>query len=652
MTTLVFDTETNGFLDQLDRLHCLVLRDPDSTERMSCHNYGKAPKIEEGLKRLEQADTIVGHNIIKFDLKAIKKVYPWFNPKGRILDTMVLARLFWPELKKSDKAMRQSNPKFPGKLVGSYKLEAFGHRLGLMKGEYAGGWDTWSEVMQSYCDQDVDVNVALWKKMLIKWNGGERKPSDFYRATDESMDLFMQVNAILHRQELHGFGFNEEAAGKFYAQLAGRRDDLETQLKSTFLPWFRPEKKEPFVPKKDNKKQGYVAGAPLTKVKMREFNPKSGADIANRLIKLHGWTPVEFTEGGQPKVDETVIAKLPYPEVPLLSEYLMTQKRLGQLAEGKEAWLKHVKEGVIHGGVLCPGTVTRRGSHVHPNIAQVPSVKKKYGKECRALFGPVNRGNVLVGVDADALELRCLGGYMAPYDGGAYIDTILKGKSEDGTDMHSVNCRALGMDPKALYDVDGQMTSGREITKRWFYAFIYGGGNEKLGWLLGKRGDPTNPKHWTINRYGDRVDVVATKAGKQSKEQFLAGLPALGKLAEQIVIKAKMRGYLRSIDGGKLDIRSPHSALNALLQSAGAIFMWRGLVILDDALLLEGFDPTSDYHFCANIHDEWQIETLPQIADRVGEIAVEAIRLAGEFYKFPCPLKGNAKKGANWAETH
>jgi DNA polymerase-1 len=655
MTTLVFDAETNGFLDQLDRLHCLVIRDPDSTERMSCHDYGNAPRIEEGLKRLEQADTIVGHNIIKFDLKAIKKVYPWFNPKGRILDTMILARLFSPELKKSDKALRQKNPKFPGKLVGSYTLEAFGYRLNLMKGEYKGPWDTWSQTMQDYCEQDVDVNVALWKRLLVKWHGPtERRPSDWYAPTDASIDAFMQLNAILHRQELHGFGFNEEAAAKFYAQLSGRRDELETQLKSTFKPWFRRDggKNAEFTPKKDNKKQGYVAGAPFTKVKMKEFNPKAGRDIADRLMKLHGWTPAEFTEGGQPKVDETVIAKLPYPEAPLLTEYLMTQKRIGQLAEGKEAWLKHVKNGVIHGGILAPGTVTRRGAHVYPNIAQVPSVKKKYGKECRALFGPVNRSNILLGCDADALELRCLGGYMQPYDGGAYIETILKGKSEDGTDMHSVNCRALGMDPKQEYPLDGQMITGREMTKRWFYAFIYGGGNEKLGWLLGKRGDPNNPKHWKTNKYGDRVDVVAYEAGKNSKEQFLEGLPALGTLAEKIAKKVKRRGYLVSIDGGKLNIRSPHSALNALLQSAGALFMWRGLIILDGTLQREGLIPGQHYEFCANIHDEWQIEVQPEIADRVGEIAVEAIKQAGEFYKFPCPLKGNAKKGATWAETH
>ena len=60
----------------------------------------------------------------------------------------------------------------------------------------------------------------------------------------------------------------------------------------------------------------------------------------------------------------------------------------------------------------------------------------------------------------------------------------------------------------------------------------------------------------------------------------------------------------------------------------------------------------SSYRFMANIHDEWQIECDPSVADDVGRAACNAIRKAGEELALKCPLKGEYKIGNNWAETH
>lgn len=652
MTSLIFDIETNGFLDVLDRVHCLVIEDADTKEHTHYADQPGFNPIEEGVRRLMEADVLIGHNIIKFDLAALRKVYPWFKHKARLLDTMVLARMFWPELKVADKATRQSNASFPGKLVGSYKLEAFGYRLGIMKGEFKGPWEVWTPEMQNYCGQDVRVNAALWRKALIRWLGGDKPPPGFVPYSDESIDLEMRVQAIVGRQEAYGFCFDEQRAAALYAELADERHALEQLLKAVFKPWFIRDGKKDFVPKKDNKKMGYMAGCPVTKVKLVEFKPSSRHHIASRLTKLYGWKPVEFTDAGLPKVDDEVMAKLSYPEAPLLMRYLMIEKRIGQLAEGDNALLKLFRNGAIHGGVITLGAVTRRMTHVYPNVAQTPSVKKPYGKEFRSLYrARVNK--LLVGCDADSLELRLLGGYMAPYDGGAYIEVILAGNRDLGTDMHSVNARALGMDPKKDYLVDGTPMPGREIAKTWFYAFIYGGGAEKLGWILGKRGDPNNEAHWTIDkRSGERVDVVARSAGSKSKKDFLKNLPALGKLAELVQKKAKMRGFLVAIDGGKLHVRKLHSAVNTLLQSAGAIFMKKALVILDDQLQALDLVPGIDYEFVANIHDEWQIEVEPKHVELIEREAEGAIKKAGEHWKFKCPLVGNASHGLTWADTH
>lgn len=646
---------------------------------MSCHNQGVNDGIgwtvSHGLEHLLQADELIGHNIIKFDIPALQKVYPWFAPRARLLDTLVLSRLIWPEIADTDEKLVKRG-KLPRNLRGRYSLEAFGCRLGQWKGDYgaikkaegqakglkgaeltAFVWGHWSQAMQDYCEQDVEVNASLFAKCWEKWKDLATPEPSRIPYSDRSVHLEMDVAGIIARQERWGFAFNEEAAQRFYVVLVGAREKLERELKATFGSWWasagqitvsktrRVSRKDhpplSFKTKKDGSqepvwvKEEFEEGSVYTKLKRVEFNAGSRQHISGRLTALRGWKPSEFTPSGEPKVDETVLSQLPWPEAALIAQYLMIQKRIGQLAEGNQAWLKKVRKGRIHGGVVTNGAVTRRMTHQNPNVAQVPKCGSPYGEECRALFTS-SAGWVLVGCDADSLELRCLGGYMARYDDGAYIETILKGDKALGTDMHSVNARALGLDPKKLYPVDGKETNGREIAKTWFYAFIYGAGDWKLGTVLGIRGS----------------DAKIKAAGKTSRTNFLKNLPALGKLVEQVKKRAAKRGFIIGLDGGKLSVRHAHAALNTLLQSAGAIIMKVALVILDGDLKAAGLVPGEHYEFCANIHDEWQIDTHPDHVETVKRLAEDSIRKAGEALEFKCPLAGNADAGSNWAATH
>jgi len=129
---------------------------------------------------------------------------------------------------------------------------------------------------------------------------------------------------------------------------------------------------------------------------------------------------------------------MPYPEARLLEEYLTIDKRISQLANGNQAWLKVVRKGEIHGRVNSGGTISGRCSHSRPNLAQVPSVGSPYGPDCRALFR-ARPGYKIVGVDASGLELRCLAHYLAAYDGGEYADIVLNG------DIHTANMLAAGL---------------------------------------------------------------------------------------------------------------------------------------------------------------------------------------------------------------
>lgn len=616
-TTEIFDLESDGLLEDVSKVHCLVIKNLDAQEfdryaDLHCFRNIKGT-IEDGLKRLMAADCLVGHNIIKYDIPVFQKLYPWFViDQARVIDTLVLARLVYTNIKDIDSGLLKKG-KLPGKLFGSFSLEAFGYRLGLMKGEYAAEfkarmgdayekgmeWRNCSEEMIDYCVQDVVVTEALFIKLAAKE----------YPMT--AITLEHQVAWLMAKQERNGFEFNEAKAGVLYAKLAQRRGELERELKEFFGSW---EVRLPdFIPKRDNKTKGYKAGVPVPKFKTVEFNPSSRDHIADRLTNLYGWKPEEFTDGGKPKVDETVLGKLSCPPCKILTEYLLVAKRISQLAEGDQAWLKLVKRGKIHGSVNPNGAVTGRATHAYPNVAQVPASKSAYGHECRELFGIPLGWFALVGADASGLELRCLAHFMAKYDGGSYSQVLLTG------DIHTTNQEAAGL-------------PSRDNAKTFIYAFLYGAGDAKIGSIVG----------------GDAV------AGKKLKKKFLKSLPALGKLVEAVQAAAK-RGYLVGLDGRKLHVRSSHAALNTLLQSAGALVCKKWLVILEEELqargLKHGWD--GDYCFCAWVHDEVQIACrTEEVAKIVAELAPVCVTKAGEFFGFRCPLAGEAKTGAHWGETH
>ncbi|MDX0270912.1 DNA polymerase [Sinorhizobium meliloti] len=655
----------------MTRVHSLVIKDANNGEVWSCsdnfwidtetHERTSYTSVETGLRLLMEADCIVGHNIIDFDIPAIQKLYPWFKPKAKVRDTIVMSRLMYADMRdadfrQSDKRKREGKLWIEPKLFGRHSLESWGARLGLWKGDYgdirkkegvklglkgealtAYVWGTWSRDMQDYCEQDVEVTAKLWHRLLTKG------------FSEESISLEHHVRTIVSRQERYGFAFDEKKAAALYAKLAGEKASLEQQLSKEFAPWFRFEEEIEVTSARSVKRtdldvtvtirrfsektgkelspyvgpvrEHYEVGAVYSKVKLKPFNPGSRQDIANRLTALYGWKPKEFTSDGNAKVDEEVLKGLKFPAAKTLFRYLLIQKRIGQIAEGKEAWLRHVKNGRIHGSVNTNGAVTGRMTHNKPNMAQVPSGRAPFGHECRELFY-ATAGKLLVGCDADALELRDLAGYMAAYDGGAYIKVVLEGKKEEGTDMHTQNAKALGCD--------------RDTAKTWFYAFIYGSGDFNLGCILGVTGSKQK----------------ITMAGRAARQRFLKALPALSKLIDAVKKKAVKQGYLKGLDGRLLYVRSEHAALNTLLQSAGAIQMKRALCILDTNLQELGLIPGVHYEFVGNIHDEWQIEVDEDKADLVGRTAADAIRLAGEYYNFRCHLAGNYDKGRNWAETH
>lgn len=602
MARYLFDIECNGFLDTVSKLHSLVLLDLDTDEM---HSFTSTSGFEEGLVALEAADEIIGHNVIAFDIPVLQKLYPWFQPVGRVTDTLVLSRLIHSDLKAED-APRLASKQIEAKLYGSHSLEAWGQRLGFHKIEYTGGWEAWSQTMQDYCEQDVRVTKRLYQYL---------KPDKY---SQRAIAIEHDMMALCAGMEREGWPFDVKAALNLYADLSGRREAIKASLATLFPPWEVVDRVVTY--KRPNKTKGIKAGDTVTHMKTVHFNPSSRQHIAHCLKAKYNWKPTEHTENGQPKIDDEVLSSLVYPEAKALAEYFLIEKRIGQLAEGDNAWLKLERKGRIHGRYNPNGTVTGRSTHQQPNIAQVPSVKKNkagiltgleggYGFECRSLFH-APEGMSMVGADMSGLELRCLAHYMGKHDNGEYTKVVTEG------DVHTRNMEAAGL-------------SNRDHAKRFIYAYLYGASAAKIAEVIG------------CNR----------REAEGVMKRFSEGLPALARLKGAISGFAE-QGYVPAIDGRRIPIRSPHAALNSLLQSTGSILCKQWLLFINEDLQANGLAWGKDYYFLGWIHDEVQIAVRKGLESQVGETAVRMASKAGEAFQFRCPLTAEYRQGANWAETH
>ena len=585
---LIFDIETNGFLSEATKIHSIVIKDIDTKQMFSYHGE----KIGRGLYLLSGASLLVGHNILKFDIPVINKLYPEYKIEGDVFDTLLVSRLIWTNRKELDFQMKE----LPLKLAGRHSLESWGYRLGLRKGEFAKTNDfaNWSEEMQKYCELDVEVTYEFWK-LIQKQNYSQ-----------EAIKLEHDFARCIYLQEAHGFHFDVASAKKLYASLANRRLELEKSLTSAFPKWQKYI--GTFIPKRDNKTLGYKKDVPVKRYKELTFNPNSRDHISDRLMNK-GWKPKEFTPDGKPKVDESILSTLNFPEAKLLSEHFLIAKRIGMLAEGNNAWLKLQQDGKIYGSVITNGANTGRCTHQKPNVAQTPSVGVPYGKECRSLF-IVPAGFRLIGCDASGLELRCLAHYLGAFDEGSFAKQLLDG------DIHTYNQKQIGLPT-------------RDMAKRVIYGVIYGIGDTRLGEVVGK----------------------SSSEGKRIKTNLFKALPALKALRDNVIIATRNKKYLLGLDKRKLIPRSEHSSLNLLIQSCGALIIKMATIILHKKLKEKNYDKDT-CTMVAHVHDELQLQCKSAVADEVGTLAVQSIKDAGTHFNLRCELDAQYKIGNTWADTH
>ena len=339
----------------------------------------------------------------------------------------------------------------------------------------------------------------------------------------------------------------------------------------------------------------------ITKTKYIPFNIGSRQQIASRLMEL-GWKPKLKTEKDNIIINEAVLDTIDMPEARKFSRFFLLQKRIAQI----KSWIKECddRDGRVHGKVMTLKTITGRMSHNSPNMAQVPAVRSPYGKECRDCWTVDNPyTHSMVGVDASGLELRCLAHLM---NDTTFTDILLTG------DIHTHNMKMAGL-------------TDRDQAKTFIYAFMYGAGASKIGQIVG----------------------AGAKEGQLLINKFLTSMPSLKRVRDSVT-KAASKKLIKGIDGRLLHIRSPHSALNTLIQGAGAVVCKLWLLNMIRRVNRTGVDAK----LVASIHDEYQFEVLNTDVNKFGQLTKDAMKDTEIQLQMKCPLDNTWKVGKTWAQTH
>ena len=414
----------------------------------------------------------------------------------------------------------------------------------------------------------------------------------------EWIKLEHQVAQILTEQEIHGWYFDECAARELESTLRKEYEETCRLLRNRF-PFVSGSL---FTPKRNNRTQGYVAGATFTRLK--ELNPTSRDHIAWILTQHCGWKPTLTTSTGKPVVDETVLKDIGTDIALQFLTLLDLTKKLGMISEGVNAWQKLVTKCRIHHHCSV-ATATFRCAHRTPNLGQVPSDER-----FRRLFtaSPDLR---MVGADLSGIELRVLAHYLARWDKGRYAEVLLHG------DIHQENADKIGI--------------SRSQVKTVTYAFLYGAGDIKIGHSYDKQ----------------LSEEEARKKGKEIRKAYVEAIPGLKDFLEA-VRKVVPRGYVHGLDHRRILCDSRHKSVNYLIQGSSAIIAKRWMVLANEHI--------KEMDLCCSqlafVHDELQFECTPEHVDDLKSILVLSAAEAGEYYNLRIPIAAEASDGLNWADTH
>ena len=602
---LVFDIETDGL--DATKIWCLVAIDPitNTIYKYSDHDDSRM-SIAEGIRLLQNAEALIGHNIIGYDIPMIKKILGVDLFDIKLYDTWIMSQVLnW---KRNHK----------------HGLGGWGQHLNYPKFEFD-DWDKYSEEMLDYCIRDVKLNVAVWKALQLEYQQqSNTKPliANGLRAEHDTAIFEAKVRT-------RGWLFDLNAANKLHKEMSDELNAIENRIhpklpEMTIMVDKAPKKA------KYTKKGAFTA---VTKRLLTEYlgkepdvntwNPdqefqrsyktqvtlKNMEEVKEYLYTI-GWKPDNWNYKKVGYEFHKTSPKLTTTSLELLGDvgkdidrYYTTRSRKSIL----EGWLDAVKDNRLHGKMWTIGTPTFRARH--EIIANLPSVEATWGKEMRSLF-ICEEGYKIVGADSAGNQMRALCHYIGDDE---FTKEVTSG------DIHSYNASILG--------------SSRGDAKRWLYAYLFGGGGKKLGTILTGKPD--------------------AKVGMESKDKYQSAIPGLAKVKAKLdtIFNKTQNGYgsafIPALDGRRVYVTSAHQSLNYLLQSAEAITCKAAISYAMKMISQEKLDayPVIFYH------DEMAWVAHVAHAERVKQICIEAFREAPKTYGVTC-MDGDGIIGDCYADVH
>lgn len=612
----VIDIETDSLTPTI--IHIVVLKDIDNGDYLE---YTK-DNGHELSALLNVCSSVIGHNIIDFDLPVLRDLWSVEVDPKKVTDTLVLSRLL------------------NYNLDGGHSLAEWGTRLGHPKLEFS-SFDTYSSLMVEYCRNDVDLNERLYHFLIKKLAPMGALP----------LKVEHEIAFICRQMHEDGFTFNSVEANKILAEVSAEIERLDVDIRKSFPPRLVPVREiNPKLTKagtlhmKDFRWYDgtdyciFQEDCPFVVVKYEDFNPNSTRQIIDRIHKY--WSPIDKTDGHIEaernkdkvkllkhekygwKVNENNLGTLS-SDAPSATKKLVRRILLESRRRLLEDWTSlALGSGKIHGRFNGIGTWTHRMSHTDPNMGNVSANKSiKYtsqelnalatslGGRMRSLF-TASPGMALVGTDAEGIQLRIFAHLI---NDKTFIQALIEGKKEDGTDPHSINQRIL-------------LANSRDDAKTFIYAFLLGAGVSKIQSILKK-----------------------SKAQAEiARSEFVQAYPGLKHLKENVIPRDVMRGYFIGLDGRYVVCSSEHLMLAGYLQNAEACIMKHANVLWRKRLDEKGIF----YRQVNFVHDEWQTECHVEHAELVAQVQRQAIVDTGVMLGMRCPLAGSSNIGTTWFDTH
>ena len=610
MSNLVWDIEGDGLHPSV--IWCAVTMDTVTKEIRQYSNHDpKLPPISEFIMALEAADTWIGHNIIRWDIPQLKRLWGLDDSKVKIIDTLVLSRLNnWPR------------PQTRGK----HGLDPWGELVGVKKPPIK-GWMEWDPEFIVRCTEDVKINEKVYR-IVVQEAQALIKENELYR---EAMRVEHEMEKLMEKQTTDGWLFDFDACQSLIDAITIEMKEIEETIEPHLSPITKVLDKEPRIPQyKKNGEYTMASARMISQFLGRQVNPEDALrteppmqpgeryqrtevlvagmgqqDSVRAYVESLGvvWTQWNWKKiNGEfvrmsPKMNDGDLLRVDHPHTKGVSEYYTLRSRRSIL----QGWMEQKDgDGRLRGDVMNMGARSFR--QVHKVIANIPSPKAKYGADIRRLF-ICPEDKTIISVDSASCQLRILAHFLG--DQG-YTDTILHG------DAHQRHADA--------------METTRDKAKPAAFAILYGCGAGKLASIL---------------------SLSEAEAGK-IKRNFVSNVPNLSKLIDQSKATVESRGFLRGIDGRRIYPDEAYKSMNYIIQGTEAILMKASLV-----MVAEGFKEAGiEFKHLFFAHDEVSYEIDPKDVPKASEIISNAFIEAPKKYGINIMGHGDILTGGNYLEVH